>query len=68
MIGHVIAAYCRGRSDAQAGSKAPRSSGDTDYTREIYLLGFTDEARRMARDGRLPQMRLELEPGAAGAP
>lgn len=65
MIGHVIAAYCRGRSDAQAGERKPRQRGDTDYIRTIYLLGFEDEAARMAAGGWLPQTRLELEDAEA---
>ncbi len=67
MIGHVIAAYCRGRRDAQAGERRRRQYGETEQAREIYLLGHRDELERMTREGRLPQMRLELELEPRGA-
>lgn len=66
MIGHLIDAYARGRSDARAGrgKRMPPEAGPA--RRLAYRTGYMDERREMHRVKRLPQPALfdsELAPG-----
>jgi hypothetical protein len=63
VIGAIFAAYCRGRDDARSG-RAPFVEVEPGFWRvdgeRFYALGFRDEGRRMAEEGRLAQFGLPL--------
>lgn len=61
MIGHVIGWYEDGRRDAAAGVYRPRSMPH-ENAQKIYRTAHRDERKRMAAEGRLPQLRLVLTP------
>jgi hypothetical protein len=67
MIGHLVAAYCRGREDAAAGRRPRSCYGRERYAHQIYRTGHSDERKRMAETGRLPQLELDLDTPREGA-